>query len=209
MSLMLRYMRVSDIPQVVVIDKASFDPPWAPRSYAYEITESAYSHMMVLEASQADDRPSNPWKRLMQNLSGQRTEEPKIVAYGGLWNIVDEAHISTIATHPEYRGRGWGEIALLGMVRKSLLLNAAYIVLEVRVSNITAQNLYRKHGFTLFGTKKRYYHNNGEDAYDMRLDLHEDGARERIESAFVAAIQAHGFLDQYTATANPTVRRDS
>jgi ribosomal-protein-alanine N-acetyltransferase len=210
MTLTLRYMRRADIAQVASIDRVSFDPPWSERSYEYEIAESTYSHMMVLEQSSAQgERPLNPWQRLMQNLSGAPRADHHIAAYGGLWKIADEAHISTIATHPEFRGRGYGEIALLGMVRKSLLLGAAYIVLEVRVSNTTAQNLYLKHGFITHGVKKRYYHNNGEDAYDMRLDLMADDARDQIERAFAGAVKRQGFIDQYTTTANPTAAHDS
>jgi len=206
MSLTLRYMSVPDIQQVVSIDRVAFDPPWSARSYAYEITESTYSHMMVLESIPDAERPTNPWKRLMQNLSGGVPIDPQIVAYGGLWKVVDEAHISTVATHPDFRGRGWGEIvALLGMVRKSLSLGAAYVVLEVRISNTTAQNLYLKHGFVTHGIKKRYYHNNGEDAYDMRLDLLADDARENVEQKFSDAVQRHRFADHYTTATNPAV----
>ncbi|MFN8530813.1 MAG: ribosomal protein S18-alanine N-acetyltransferase [Anaerolineae bacterium] len=208
MTLILRYMRLPDVQAVVDIDREAFDPPWSARSYAYEISESTYSHMMVLEiTSPADDKPSNPWKRFMQNLNGRRDDAGSvIVGYGGLWNIVDEAHISTIATHADYRGRGWGEILLLGMLRKACTLNAAYVVLEVRVGNTVAQNLYKKHGFVSWGVKPRYYHNNGEDAYDMRLDLLEEGARDRVEAAYAASLAKHQFADHYSRTPNPSTR---
>lgn len=212
-ALALRYMALPDIQQVVAIDKVAFDPPWSARSYAYEVSESNYSHMMVLEqrstSAQSTDIEKNPLRRFIQSLSSPRTpdaEPPEIVGYGGLWKIVDEAHISTIATHPAFRGRGWGELLLVGMIRKSILLQAAYIVLEVRVGNTTAQNLYRKYQFTTWGVKARYYHNNGEDAYDMRCDLTQPDYLAWIETRYAEMRAKHAFLDAYTQTAHPLAR---
>lgn len=173
MSLVLRYMELSDIPQVVAIDRASFDPPWPARSYAYEITESTYSYMLTLEKREQIELSG--WRRLLNNLSGSsngRTRlQCEVVGYGGLWKIADEAHISTIASHPNYRGHGYGELLLAGMVGRSIQLGAAYIVLEVRLSNTVAQKLYHKYDFKTVGVKKNYYRNNNEDAYDMRAEI--------------------------------------
>lgn len=202
MSLRLRYMRLPDIPQVVAIDRQSFDPPWAARSYAYEIGESTYSHMVVLE--QADDqKPVPSWRRLVASLA-PREPEKQIVGYGGLWHIADEVHISTIAIHPQMRGRGWGEIVLAGMVRRALTLDASYIVLEVRVTNAVAQNLYVKYGFETVATKPKYYQTTGEDAYDMRLNLRDDGAyRRRLEQVYAELLERHRFKDLYTEGTPP------
>lgn len=197
MSLVLRYMELDDIPQVVAIDKLAFDPPWSVRSYSYEINESNYSHMVVLE-EQGEEHPASGLKRLVQSLSGHAGAERRIIAYGGLWHIVDEAHISTIATHPDLRGQGYGEIVLAGMVRRSLTLGAAYIVLEVRVSNIAAQNLYKKYDFEIIDLKPRYYHNNGEDAYDMRLSLRDEAAHPKIHRRFTDLVARRHVVDRYT-----------
>jgi ribosomal-protein-alanine N-acetyltransferase len=204
MNLTLRYMRLPDIPAVVAIDRVSFDPAWSARSYSYEVGESTYSHMVVLE--QGEDEKSKPgWRRLMQNLSGNGQQpESQIVSYGGLWYIMDESHISTIATHPDFRGRGWGEIVLAGMIRRSISLNAVYIVLEVRVSNTIAQNLYRKYEFETIAVKPRYYHNNGEDAYDMRLTL--AGNRDyiaRFENRYEDLVAKYKFTDFYSKSLHP------
>ena len=199
--LTLRYMRLPDIPEVIAIDRVSFDPAWSARSYAYEVSESTYSHMVVLEQAEGE-KPAQGWRRWVHNFGGNGTElgEP-VVAYGGLWNIMDESHISTIATHPDYRGRGWGEIVLAGMIRRSITLRAAYIVLEVRVSNVVAQNLYRKYEFELAGVKQRYYHNNGEDAYDMRLDLQGNvGFHDRFEQRYETLFRKHRVTDLYSNT---------
>lgn len=207
--LILRYMRLEDIQQVVAIDRQAFDPPWSPQSYAYEIQESTYSHMVVLEEKgpPAAVRPVSTghwWQRFRHYLNGngsadsQEKSAGRIVGYGGLWRIMTEAHISTIATHPDYRGRGYGEALLAGMVQRALTLGAQYVVLEVRVSNHTAQNLYRKYGFETVDTKVNYYRSNNEDAYDMRVQFSDD-YRPKFEALY-RAIQARcPFDNQYSS----------
>lgn len=188
-------MALADLPQVVAIDRLSFELPWSERSYAYEINESQHSFMVVLEA--ARELPAARWRRLL-GLNGRTRIERRIVGYGGLWNIGSEAHISTIAVHPQARGRGWGEILLLGMLRRALALPAREVALEVRVSNERAQNLYRKHRFQMVGVKQGYYRNNDEDAYDMRLNIESADARQQIEASYQALRARHGFRDTYT-----------
>lgn len=204
MTLILRYMQVGDISEVAYIDRLSFDPAWPPRSYAYEINESSHSYMVVLE--QREQKPLRGWRRLLQQwtIGREELEEQRhIVGYGGLWKIADEAHISTIATHPDHRGRGYGEILLAAMVRKARLLQAGYIVLEVRVSNTIAQKLYRKYEFEIFGTKPNYYRNDNEDAYDMRLLFHDDAIAQRCEQRYDAIARRVPFRDYYSSTAHP------
>jgi [ribosomal protein S18]-alanine N-acetyltransferase len=197
-NLTLRYMTLADISQVIEIDRLSFDTPWSPRSYAYEIEESHYSHMLVLEADVV--RPNTGWKRWLRSLgsSTNPTAEKTIVGYGGLWNIMDEAHISTIATHPYWRGKGWGEILLAAMVRRSLNLSAGYIVLEVRVSNTVAQSLYRKYEFETVDLRPSYYRNNNEDAYDMRLPLPNEAMQTRFSERWQHLLDEHSIVDLYT-----------
>ena len=125
------------------------------------------------------------------------------VGAGGLWNIMDEAHISTIAAHPEFRGRGYGEIVLAGMIRRAMRLDAEYVVLEVRVSNYVAQSLYQKYGFQTVMTKPKYYHSDNEDAYEMRLNLDHRYYRTRFEERFARLIERHDLTDQYTAADPP------
>jgi len=201
MSLLLRYMRLTDIPEVTVIDQMSFDPAWSARSYQFEVSESTYSYMVVLEYS--EEKQKSGWRRLVPSLNGAHLDGSQIVGYGGLWNIMDEAHISTIAVHPEFRGRGYGEILLAGMVRRSIKLNADYVVLEVRVSNITAQNLYKKYGFQTVATKPKYYHSNNEDAYEMRLNLENRYFTAHYEERYAKLVEAHSLADQYSDTAPP------
>ena len=194
--LLARPMRPGDVAQVVAIDEQSFNPPWSVRSYHYEISESSYSHMVVLVQ---DAEASNGWRRWFQR------QVPQVVlAYGGLWCIEDEGHISTIASHPDHRGCGYGEIMLAAMIQRAITLKASYVVLEVRVSNEVAQKLYRKYDFVTVATKRNYYRSDHEDAYEMHLEL--DGrALRRFESLYAALQARHPFENEYSKA--PAARR--
>lgn len=207
MPLTLRYMQTSDIRQVMAIDSLSFDPPWPANSYTFEINQSTVSHMVVLEY--AHDRDNNTssnhgcWKFLNQIVNRKAvTNSRTIVGYGGLWKIADEAHISTIAIHPDYRGKSYGEILLAGMFYKSLMLEAGYMVLEVRVSNIVAQTLYRKYNFTNFDIKENYYRSNKEDAYDMRV-MFDDSVISNFHNLYQQLQAKQHFVDQYSQCSHP------
>lgn len=196
--MILRYMRPGDIAQVVAIDRIAFSMPWPSSSYAYEITDSRYSYMLTLEEpGEAEEEPeTRGWKRLIRSFGSR--DRGRVLGYGGLWNIADEAHISTIATHPDERGKGYGELLLAAMIRKSIYCNAAYIVLEVRVSNSVAQSLYRKYDFETVDTKINYYRDDNEDAYDMRLELTREGVIERFNDRWKELQKRMSFHDFYT-----------
>ena len=210
MSLTLRYMQLPDIQPVAAIDDLCFQPPWARDSYIFEINQSRVSHMVVLDQhtmiEPAHHAPHNGW---LAHLGGMlRGKSPSvngrgaIVGYGGLWKIEGEAHISTIATHPDYRGNGFGEILLAGMIGKALRLNAEFIVLEVRVGNSVAQSLYRKYGFSRFGRKRNYYRSDNEDAWDMRVALNAV-TRRRFSRLYEELRNRHGFHDKYSWKSRP------
>jgi len=201
--LTLRYMLLRDVPEVAAIDRASFIPPWPATSYRFEINESNISYMVVLEKDVL--QPVQGIKRLWYNLRGQADimdEQGIIVGYGGLWKIGDEAHISTIASHPGYRGNKFGEILLAGMIARALKLGAAYVVLEVRVSNTIAQNLYFKYSFEIVGVKAEYYRNDKEDAYDMRLRF-SDVTIARFQQLYMELQERVAFRDRYSQTPHP------
>src|SRR4029077_19134450 len=86
-----------------------------------------------------------------------------IVGYAGIWIMTDEAHVTTIASHPELRGQGIGELLLVALVHRAIEIGARWMTLEVRASNAVAQNLYRKYTFKEMGVRRRYYSDNGED----------------------------------------------
>jgi [ribosomal protein S18]-alanine N-acetyltransferase len=157
----LRYMTLDDIPQVVDLDRLSFPLPWSARSYTFEINDNLCSHMVVLEDADLETQP--------------------IIGYGGWWQIDGEAHISTIAVHPECRGRGLGEVLLAGMLNRASDLQAEYAVLEVRLTNTNAQNLYHKYEFEVVGRRRHYYRDNNEDALQMHLsNMDSDNYRARF-----------------------------
>jgi [ribosomal protein S18]-alanine N-acetyltransferase len=110
-----------------------------------------------------------PWLRKAENGQSE-TPNPSpfpIVGYAGLWLMVDEAHVTTIGVHPDHRGRGVGELLFLALTDLAYEIRAFRMTLEVRVSNTSAQALYRKFGMENAGVRKRYYSDNGEDAYIM------------------------------------------
>jgi ribosomal-protein-alanine N-acetyltransferase len=175
--LKLRYMTLQDVPTVVEIDRVSFPNPWSERSYNFEIRENQSAHMIVLEHEGA--------------------VQP-IVGYGGLWLFDDESHISTIAVDEERRGNGYGEVVLAGMLKRSMELGATYTVLEVRVSNESAINLYRKYEFEVVHRRKKYY-NNGEDAFMMYLSPMNDAYRIRFDERWATIRQRIPFHDFLSA----------
>jgi ribosomal-protein-alanine N-acetyltransferase len=91
---------------------------------------------------------------------------PAILAWGGFWLMVDEAHISTIASHPEYRGCGLGQLIIVALLEAAQARGAHRATLEVRAFNLVAQGLYEKLGFKQVGTRRSYYRD-GEAALIM------------------------------------------
>jgi ribosomal-protein-alanine N-acetyltransferase len=91
------------------------------------------------------------------------------LGYGGFWLIAGEAHISTLAVTPDRRKQGLGELLLWSMLKRAASMDAFEATLEVRVSNDVAQKLYQKYGFEKVGQRRRYYQDNGEDAWIMTV----------------------------------------
>ncbi|MCC6905491.1 MAG: ribosomal protein S18-alanine N-acetyltransferase [Anaerolineae bacterium] len=191
-------MRLDDISQVVRLDALSFATPWPERTYRYELLENRSAILIVLEtpdvleptaeAGGADGGLSGWVNRLLgRQPEATPASARRLAGYSGSWQIVDEAHISTIAVHPDWRGRKLGELLIWMMIRQALRHGAAYVTLEVRVSNAIAQNLYRKYGFEIVGRRKGYYRDNHEDAYNMCVGPMDDDYRSRLE-AYRAAL---------------------
>lgn len=185
-------MRLEHIPAVSAIERLSFPQPWPANAYRREIQEnqtafyvvarrlgdpptptSAPARMAPLEAEGLFDRIARFLRGSQpEPLRDPHTQEElrRIVGYAGLWLMVDEAHVTTIASHPDVRGLGIGELLLLGLIERSLQIGARWLTLEVRVTNTVAQNLYRKYTFREMGLRRRYYSDNGEDAMVMWTD---------------------------------------
>jgi ribosomal-protein-alanine N-acetyltransferase len=159
----IELMRLSDINQVMSIERAAFPAPWPASAYRYELLQNDLSTYLILRSRRSSSDMNLP---RIRHLWPRRHARP-ILGYGGFWLVLDEAHISTIAVHDDWRGQGLGELMLAAQIDAAILRGAVEITLEVRVSNSVAQNLYRKYTFTQVGRRKKYYHDNGEDALIM------------------------------------------
>jgi ribosomal-protein-alanine N-acetyltransferase len=95
-----------------------------------------------------------------------------VVGYGGVMYVVDEAHVTTLAVHPDERGQGIGARILLALVRAARQEGMTSLTLEVRAGNRAAQGLYRRFGLAPAGVRRGYYKRAGvsgpgEDAVVM------------------------------------------
>lgn len=145
MSYFFRRMTLDDLEQVVAIDQISFSLPWPARSFQLELTDNPVSRCWVAD------------------LDG------RVIAMLVAWFIVDEIHIATIATHPDFRRQGIGRNLLLHVLRSAKEEGALTSFLEVRESNLAAIEMYRQFGFVESGKRAGYYKDNNEDAILMSL----------------------------------------
>jgi len=135
-------MDINNINEVEDISKLSFPIPWSLDALKKEL-ENKFAKYIVLKLGD------------------------KVIGFGGMWIIFDEAHITNIAVHPDYRRHGIGDILVENLLRICKLKSLVGITLEVRTSNIAAITLYDKHGFVIERIRKKYYEDNKEDGYVM------------------------------------------
>ncbi len=161
-------MHVDDIGAVLEIERQSFSAPWSARAYEYELRYNDLAHYFVARLQQVQPVRHNPRSWLESLLHPTPpVEDSRIVGYVGFWLMAGEAHISTIAVAPKYRGHSIGELILVAALQRAMELNAHEATLEVRVTNLNAQELYLKYGFAKVGMRKGYYTDNNEDALIM------------------------------------------
>lgn len=142
----IRPMELSDLDRIEEIERLSFAMPWSPASFQRELTENPAARYLVL------------------------TEADAVVAYAGMWLVLDEGHVTNIAVHPDHRGKGYGKRITAALIQLAANLGMAWMTLEVRRSNAVAQSLYHRLGFIDVGYRKRYYEDNREDALVMALE---------------------------------------
>ena len=175
----IRPMEPGDVPTVAVLERLSFATPWPASSFLYELNHSQQSsYHVLLKPDTGEAMPvERGWRRWLRDLLG-RAEGSRVIGYVGLRFHSAEAHVSTIAVHPDWRGKGLGELLLLTALEKARALGSSVVSLEVRASNRVAQALYRKYGFR-FGSIHRGYYQDGEDAWLMEVDVRREtyGAR--------------------------------
>lgn len=143
MSISCRRMTLADVPQVHAIEEKTFPTPWSYQSFVDEMTTNKCARYIVAE------------------------EDGRVIAYAGAWLVFDEGHITNIAVEQSARGRGVGTAVTRALMQYASNMGVSYMTLEVRRSNLAAQRMYRALGFIELGVRKRYYEDNGEDAYLM------------------------------------------
>lgn len=157
-------MRLADVAAVHEIERLSFATPWPAYAFEQELTSNRLARYVVARAG------------------------ARVVGFGGLWLMVDEAHITTFGVHPGWRRRGVGRRMLVALFDLAWELRAARMTLEVRVGNTAAQALYAELGFEVAGRRVAYYSDDGEDALVMttpalasiRVQQLVAGARHRV-----------------------------
>jgi len=146
-TVVFRRMTLEDIDTIVDIERECFAVPWTREAFYNELMYNQFAHYFVM---------------LWQG---------DIIGYGGLWTIVDEAHVTNIGLRKAFRGRKLGERLFRELVAFASRQGMRRMTLEVRVSNVPAQRLYEKFGFRVEGVRRGYYSDNGEDALIMWADL--------------------------------------
>lgn len=142
----IRRMTLEDVDEVYKIEQSCFSVPWSKQSFIDEMTKNVCARYLVA------------------------VYKEKIVAYAGVWIIIDEGHITNIAVKQSYRNNGVATLLTSSLLQYCSNLGVKYLTLEVRRSNIIAQKLYTKLGFFKVNIRKNYYEDNNEDAILMVND---------------------------------------
>jgi ribosomal-protein-alanine N-acetyltransferase len=172
--LQLRAMEAQDLPAVLAIEETVFgDDAW-PRSFFERDLANEHSTYVVLELVSVGAEPPRS----------------ALAGYAGYWLLEDEANLMNIAIASDWQGRGLGEYLLLATLARMQEQGVSVCTLEVRVSNVRAQALYRKLGFQEEGRRLRYYQDNGEDALLMATPPLDSPAIQQLHSQQRAALQA-------------------
>ena len=135
----LRPLQPADIPALRRIERASFDERWPPTAFERELRENRLARYIVASLG------------------------PTPAGFAGLWLVLDEGHVVTLAVGPQWRRRGFGRLLLHGLAVVAQAHGIEVLTLEVRPSNEAARRLYRLYGFHEVGRRPRYYAD-GEDA---------------------------------------------
>ncbi len=180
----LRPMVEADIPQVVDIERESFPTTWPQTAYKRELRNRLARYLVVTEPpeDQAPEPAQSPeppepsrrgfWTGLRRLLGAEPEPPPPptselIVGFLGLWLMVGQGHIVTIAVRESHRRRGIGEWMLIAALNLATEEEQETVTLEYRRSNVAARSLYAKYGFVEVGVRRRYYSDNHEDAVIM------------------------------------------
>jgi ribosomal-protein-alanine N-acetyltransferase len=201
----VRLMCLGDIPQVNEIDREAFSTQWPPTNFHHELKNSLAHYIVVCETEKVSAEPEKETapdkkrsglisrvKQLFSNRPPDSEPPPVdgeyVVGFAGFWIMAGEAHITSIAVRHAYQRRGMGEMLMIFLTELAVKLNSRILTLEVRASNVTAQNLYAKYGFTGVGLRRGYYTDNREDAILMSTA---ELTSEPFQACFQQLKQAH------------------
>lgn len=148
----IQKMKLNDLQQVLEIESQSFTTPWSHYAFLTELRDNSFAYYFVAK------------------LESPNQKDQQIIGYAGMWIIMDEAHITTIAVGQSYRCMGVGEKLLLHIIETAKEKRVVGMTLEVRESNVAARHLYEKLGFEVRGIRKKYYTDDNEDALIMWKD---------------------------------------
>jgi ribosomal-protein-alanine N-acetyltransferase len=140
-------MRTEDLPQVLAIEVASFSQPWTPEMFESDLARTDLAALLVARAAAG---PSTP-----------------VAGYICTYRLTDELHVNNLAVHPRWRRQGVASALLQAALELGRRDRARRAILEVRISNLGAQALYRAFGFEEAGVRRRYYAQPAEDALVM------------------------------------------
>ena len=143
-------MKSSHLTGVMEIENQSFPTPWSKGAFAHEICGNDFAYYIVALAHR------------------------KVVGYAGLWVVLDEGHITTLAVHRLYREKKIGSRLLNELISEAKRRGCVKMTLEARPSNFPALNLYQKNNFISAGMRPGYYSDTREDAVIMWKDLYPD-----------------------------------
>ena len=154
----LRPLTPELLPAALALDQLCFGGLWTLEGYQREL-DSPNSELLVLQKSQISQTELGEPKILQPSVAGD-----PLLGLGCFWAIVDEAHITIVAVHPDYQSQGLGQTLLYALLEKARQRGMERATLEVRASNQPALLLYEKFGFREAGRRRRYYEETGEDA---------------------------------------------
>jgi ribosomal-protein-alanine N-acetyltransferase len=152
LDLELKFLTSEHLSALLELDQACFGGLWTMDAYQREL-----------------DSPNSDLLGLFSPISNSR-----LLAMGCFWSILEEAHITILAVHPQYHRQGLGQALLYSLINTACDRGLERATLEVRASNLAAISLYQKFGFKTAGRRRRYYQDNGEDALILWIsDLQE------------------------------------
>lgn len=154
--LVFERMREEDVESVRQIELLSFDSTWPEDAFLNELRNNGAAHYLVAR------------------------QDGRVVGYAGAWMILDEAHVTAVAIHPDTRGQGIGKRLFWKLMHDAVEHGARWATLEVRETNEPALAIYKEFGYSRVGVRRKYY-DNKDDALVLWVgDLQSASYRERL-----------------------------